>query len=68
MREMISDDNDDGISEVREDDEACRRYSASYEIDIDDRFDEFSRQIADEVKERIELLKRRGVDMLTVIQ
>lgn len=68
MREMISDDNDDGISEAREDDGEYRGYSASYEIDVDDRFDEISRQIADEVKEKVELLKCRGIDMLTLIQ
>ena len=45
-----------------------KHISCSYDIDIDDRFDEISRMIANEVKERIELLKCRGIDMLTLIQ
>jgi len=66
MQMMI--DIDDGICKGGEDDEAYRGYSASCEIDVDDKFDEISRMIADEVKERIELLKCRGIDMLTLIQ
>ena len=65
MKMMVE---DDGISEAGEDDDAFSDYSCSCEIDIGDRFDEISRMIANEVKERIELLKCRGIDMLTLIQ
>ena len=58
----------DGSIEAGEDDEAFRGYTGSSPKDTGDKFDEISKLIADEVKERIELLKCRGIDMLTLIQ